>query len=194
MGIPAELDCLTFARRCVAAHFNGTIDQLIADFARAGDALVKDDVVAYAQLMSDTFRVGDAQKTHCYVCSKPSVADKLCSCFDSVTPKRHYNVHNVNRLKELAPDTVVETFACEECALLGETTAEAALRTHERHGEYKTHRFCSHCFEQKKRQPRAKRPRNEKPVKKPQAAPMAPRAYLSDMLAEATAGVAQNLA
>lgn len=194
MGIPADLDCLTFARRAAAAHFNGTIDQLLADFARAGDVLNKEDVIAYAQLMSDTFRIGDAQKTHCYICDKKSEADKLCSCFDSVTPKRHYNVHNVQRLAELPPNTIVETFACEECALLGETTAEGALATHARHGEYKTHRFCSSCFDQKKRQPRAKRPRHEKHAKKPQSAPQAPREYLSDMIAEATAGVTQGLA
>ena len=39
MGIPAELDCLTFARRAAAAHFNGTLDQLnqewMSDAAKA---------------------------------------------------------------------------------------------------------------------------------------------------------------
>jgi hypothetical protein len=151
--------------------------------------------------MSDTFRIGDASKSHCYICSAPSVAGKLCECFDSVTPKRHYNVHSAARLAELPPNTVVETFVCEECALLGETTASNALHMHVRHGAYKPHRFCASCYDEKKRQNRPKRPRNDKPKQAPAraAAPQQPqqpqpRQYLSDMLAEATASVTSGQA
>lgn len=183
--IPAEHDSLILARRCIAARFHGTEAQLIDELGVAGINLTMADVEDTAQFMGEAFRVFDPTKSNCYLCTSPVAQGKLCSCFDEVTPKRHYNVNDPRILAKLPPDTRVETFCCRQCAALDHVTAAVALTSHARNGHYKTRLYCGACFAEKKKAPRSKRPRGGRHSNGPKT----PEVGRIDLLAVAAASV-----
>lgn len=184
MTIPESINTLHFTRRCIAAHFLGKESALVADFALVGIDITEDDVRTNAEYGEAAFYVFDADKPNCYLCGKDRVHGTLCSCFGEVSPRRHFNVNDPRVLAKLAPETVVETYCCKQCAAIDHVDAAAALTSHERNGHYKARLYCGACFNEKK-QARAKKPRAQK--QKPQPRPSL-RGDL-DMLAMASASV-----
>lgn len=189
--IPAKLDSLHFSRRCVAARFHGRIPQLVEALRIGGFDVTETDIEDTAVFVGELLRFGDTEKEDCYLCSRPLEVGKLCSCFDEVTPQRHYNVNDVRLLGKLAPETVVETYCCEQCAKLDHVNAETALAIIKTHNAYKTRRYCGGCFEEKRRN-RAARPRGgKKAAKQPakQVPKQPPKVPMLNLLELASASV-----
>lgn len=147
MPIPTNYDNLLLDRRCVAAYYHGTLENLLQEVHLAGHTeITLTDLTSRGEVMSDAWRVGDPDKTTCYLCDAHVEPGALCACYNTTMPKRHFNVNEPKLLARLAPYTIVETFICQECRSLGQVTAESALSSHQRNKRYKPRKFCADCY------------------------------------------------
>lgn len=147
MPVPCDFDNILLDRRCVAAYYHGTLPELHKSFqtVKGCKSITLADLTSRAEVYTEAWRIGDPDKQRCYLCDHTVEPGKLCSCFDEVIAQRFVNVNEPRILQKLAPDTVVETFYCNDCGYIAYTHAKEALAQHKRGKGYQTRKYCGPC-------------------------------------------------
>ena len=156
MTIKYDQDSLTLDRRCIAAHYNGELPQLVVELRHAGVETSEEELKLRAQNMAEVFSVGCASRATCYLCGAMVDPHGICVCYDEVRTMRHVNVNSTKVLLDLPPTFVVERFCCTSCGDITAVTAEAAISSHEKNGEFRPRKFCRPCFKARTTKPRRK--------------------------------------
>ena len=151
MSIPANYDSHLLDRRCVAAYFQGRLEDLLREVHLSGHTeITLEDLHAKGELYHEAWRIGDDSKTTCYLCRQAVTPGTLCACFNLVVAKRHYNVMEPKLLQRLHPSEIVETYVCRACGDIAHVHARHAINSHRRHGRYQVRTMCPTCHRQSK--------------------------------------------
>jgi hypothetical protein len=147
MSIPNNEDTQELAKQCVLAVHEHRVEELLNQLRSREIHMTEKEVLAAAEAWSEAWRIYDDSKENCFLCRAPRVnRETLCSCFNDVRVKLYHDPHDVEYIKKLHPDALVETFQCKRCSGLAHMKARHVLAQHRKRGFYKTPRLCMECY------------------------------------------------